>query len=175
VSPAAPAPTRRWVLVGATAGALGLGMAGIAAWPSLLRAPRAPLRVLDGATFSTLAAVADRVCPAVSSLPSAWDLEVPERVDESLWGMHPATAAEVCTALRLLELGLLGVVDGRIRPFTRLPPAAQDRVLERWRTSRIGVRRATWDAVAGMVSAAYWSQPSTFRHVGYPGPPRFAQ
>jgi hypothetical protein len=169
-------PSRRVVLVAAAAGAASLGFAGIAAWPSRLRAPRTTLRVLDANTFSTMAAVADRVCTGTSSggLPSAWDLEVPEKVDEALWGMHPGTAADVLGALKLLETGLFGAVDGRIRPFTRLSPAGQDRVLERWRTSRIGIRRSAFTALASLAAAAYWSHPSTFAHVGYPGPPRFA-
>lgn len=163
--------TRRAVLAGAAAGAVGLGVVGIAAWPARLREARVALRVLDRTTFSTLAAVAERVCPAMDGLPSAWDLQVPEKVDLALWGMHPGTAADVQRALRLLETGLLGAIDGRIRPFTRLSPAAQDQVLERWGTSRFEVRRVAFTALANLTSAAYWSDPATFRHLGYPGPP----
>jgi hypothetical protein len=130
--------------------------------------------VLDPATFSTLAAAADRICDSGGQLPSAWDLEVPEQVDAALWGMHPGTAGEVRMALRLLELGLLGPIDGRIRPFTRLQDEAQDRLLERWRTSRFAPRRGAFTAVANLSSAAYWSNPATFAHVSYPGPPRFS-
>ena len=175
----APRPIRRRTLLAAIGGAglaaSGLTAVGLAAWPTLQRTPRRALRVLDGTTFSILAAVADRVCPATASLPSAWDLEVPEQIDDMLYGLHEDSANELLLALRLLDNGLLGIIDGRIRPFTRCDGEAQDRILARWRDSRVTVRRATFLGVTRLAAAAYWSNPATFAHVGYPGPPVFAR
>lgn len=166
-------PSRRWFIGGAGAAVI-VACAGLGAWPTALRAARRPLVCLDPRLFSVVAAAADRLCPATADSPSAWDLEVPEDVDAALAAMDPRTAGDVANALRLLEFGLLGAVDGRILPFTRCDPSTQDRVLERWRMSGIEVRRSAFLALAGLVKSAYWSKPATFRHIGYPGPPRFA-
>ena len=168
--------TRRALLIGASAvvatGGLGLALVGLQG--SVLREPRAPLQVLDRPTFSTLAAAADRICPATQDLPSAWELQVPEGVDSYLATLHEASAADVVNLLRLLESGVAGLVlDGRPRPFTACSGSAQDAVLAAWRDSRIGPRKAGYKALVALVSSGYWSLPETWAHLGYPGPPRF--
>ena len=166
-------PSRRAVLAGGT-GAILLGLGAPGASRAGPPAPRRALRVLDVRTFSILAAVADRICPGGDGLPSAWALEVPEQVDAFLDRIDPASAAEVGQVLLLLESGLLGLaLDGRIRPFTSSAPEVQDRILDGWRTSRWTLRSAAWKALASAVSAAYWADPRTWAHLGYPGPPRF--
>lgn len=169
-------PTRRTVLRGGVLGGLLLAAAGagLALQPGRLREPSKPLRALDARTFSVLAAVADRVCPGGRGLPSASELGVPERVDALLDALDPGNAADLSQALRLIENGLPGLLlDGRPRAFTACDPATQDRVLERWRTSRLTVRRTAWKALVALISSAYWSDARTFGFVGYPGPPRF--
>lgn len=168
---------RRTVLAGGLVGAvvLAFGGVGVALQPGQLRAARGTLQVLDARSFSVLAAVADRVCPGGGGLPSAWDLEVPEKVDTVLDRLDPASAAELRQVLLLLESGLAGLVlDGRIRPFTQCGAEAQDQVLEAWRTSRWMIRRSAYKALVSAVSAAYWADRRTWAHLGYAGPPRFS-
>jgi hypothetical protein len=130
--------------------------------------PRAPLRALTPRSYRVLVAVAARVCPGGPGLPSAWELEVPEKVDAVLARLHPAHAIDVHRALLLLESALTGLMlDGRPVSFTRAGDLVQDHVLESWRTSRIGVRRRAFRAIVGLVAAAYWSDPRTFAHSGY--------
>lgn len=151
-----------------------LGAGAVALQPGRLRAPRGPLQVLDDRTFSTLAAVADRVCPGGEGLPSAWELGVPEKVDLLLGSLHPGNAGELRQVLVLLESGLAGLVfDGRMRAFTQCSPETQDQVLERWRTSGWMIRKSAYKALVSAISASYWSDPRTWAHLGYPGPPRF--
>jgi hypothetical protein len=169
-------PSRRRLLLGgaATVGLMATLGAAVALQPTLHRAPRAALRVLDARQFSVLAALADRVCPGGGGLPSAWELQVPEKVDLLLDSLHPATAAELQFALGLVESGLAGLLlDGRIRAFTRCPPEVQDAVLATWRDSRLPDRRIAYRALVSLISAAYWADPSTFAHLGYAGPIRF--
>lgn len=168
-------PSRRTLLLGAGASTV-LVVAGATALvlqPTLLRTPRTALRVLDQRLFSVLAAVGDRVCPAVSGLPSAWDLQVPERADAVLDTLHEASTAEVLLALRLLESGLFGLLDGRATAFTRASPETQDRALLAWRDSTIPERKAGYKALVSLVSSLYWSSEETWPHLGYDGPPRF--
>ncbi|MCB9684896.1 MAG: gluconate 2-dehydrogenase subunit 3 family protein [Alphaproteobacteria bacterium] len=165
-------PTRRQLLlggVGATA-LVGLGAAGLQLRPGVIRAPRRPLLALDPVAFSVIAAVADRVCPAVDGLPSAWELEVPERVDELMSRMEPGQATDVGRALLLLESPLVSVLfGGPPTPFTRLDGARQDAVLASWRDGR-ALRRTVWRAATQLVKGTYWSHPSTWQHIGYARP-----
>jgi hypothetical protein len=167
--------SRRALLVGGSALAVAAGGLGLVALqPSVLREPRAPLTVLDAVAFSTLAAAAERICPAAANLPSAWELQVPEAVDAYLATRDEATAAEVVQLLHLLESGLAGLaLDGRPRAFTACSAATQDTVLAAWRDSRLGPRKTGYKALLALVSSAYWAHPETWPHVGYPGPPRF--
>jgi len=138
------------------------------------RTPASPLRVLDPRAFSVLAAVADRVAPARAGFPAASELHVAEKVDALLATMHPADGEDLRQALLLLENAFAGLVlDGRPTPFTRLDPAAQDRVLRAWQTSRLHLRRTAFEAMRGLCAAAYYASPEIHRLVGYPGPPDF--
>jgi hypothetical protein len=149
------------------AGALTAGI-GLAVVPPAARAPRRPLRALTERSFAVLAAVADRICPGGATLPTAWELEVPEKVDAVLARLHPGNATDVHRALLLLDNPLAGLLlDARPASFSRASAATQDRILESWRTSGWEVRRAAYRAIVGLVNAAYWSDPRTYSHVGY--------
>jgi len=153
---------------------LAAGGAGVAFQQTRLRTPATELQVLDQRTYSILAAVADRITPAGDGFPSAAELQVAEKVDALLATLHPAVGEEIRQALLLLENALAGLVlDGRSRPFTRLPPDAQDETLRAWQNSRLTVRRTAFTALHGLCAAAYYASPAIYRLVGYPGPPDF--
>ncbi len=166
---------RRFIQVGiAGAALLAVGGVGLSLQGTVLRAPARPLRALDARSFSVLAALADRVCPGGDGLPGASEVQVAERLDDLLFAAAPAMAEEVSQALALLENALAGAIfDQRFTPFTAASPAAQDRVLERWRTSRLSVRRAAFKALVGLCNLTYWGAPETWPSLGYPGPPDF--
>jgi hypothetical protein len=148
--------------------------AAVALQGTVLRTPRTPLRVLDPVGFSVVAAVADRFCPATADLPSAWDLEVPEKVDAFLAAQLPGVGAELAPALLLVENGLVGLLlDGRARPFTTCDAATQDQALRAWKNSSLTVRRTAFKALRQLCSAPYWANPRVWAHTGYPGPPDF--
>jgi len=176
-SPPSSGPSRRALLTGASAAAsVGLcaGAGGASLLPPAPRSPRRPLQALDADAFAILAAVADRICPGGPGLPSAWDLQVPEDIDALLHRKHPGDTADLVQALWLLENPVAGLLlDGRPGRFTLATPEVQDRVLDRWRRSRIPQRRMAFRALCGLISAAYWANPRTYPHIGYPGPPRF--
>ncbi len=162
-------PTRRRVLLGGAA-LVGLAAVGAATegQPSAVRAPREPLRVLSPRAFAALAAVADRVIPPTDGLPTPWALRVPEKVDALLDALPPGAGEEVRAALLLLESPTVGLVlGGAPRPFSRLPPDAQDRVLAAWRDSRAQVRRRVWKATVSLVKSAYWADPAVDAFLGY--------
>ncbi len=168
--------SRRTVLRYGLGGALVLAAAGtgIALQGTRLRKPTGPLQVLDVRTYSILAAVADRIVPARDGFPAATELRVPEKIDALLAQSDPALGHEVRQVLLLVENALAGLVfDARPRPFTRLPPEAQDDVLQAWRTSAVKLRRTAYVALQGLCAASYYADPAIYARVGYPGPPNF--
>ena len=87
----------------------------------------------------------------------------------------PEARADFGKLLLLFENALAGLVfDGRARPFTRLPPEAQDQVLAHWRDSRLAVRRSGYAALRKLTQAAWYAAPEAWPDVGYPGPPQLA-
>ncbi len=156
------------------AAVLALGGLGVGLQTTVFREPRKKLKKLSAVEFSVLAAMVDRLHPGADGLPSGWELHVPERLDEKLWTLHPADAHDVKTALRFIENAIAGaLLDGRLRPFTRLDAAGQDEALECWRTSRLDTRRTAFKALKGLAGVIYWSDPRTYAFVGYPGPPNY--
>lgn len=170
------APSRRTLLKYGLAGTalLAAGGVGLALRASVLREPRVPLTVLDRRQFSVLAAVADCLCPAVDGLPSAWEVEVPEKVHALLVMKAEADAEEFALVLDLVENALVGLVlDRRFTTFTGSSPAVQTAVLEGMRSSRLATRRTMFTALRGLITASYWSDPRVYPHTGYPGPPDY--
>lgn len=70
-------------------------------------------------------------------------------------------------AIRLLEEWTPGW-----RGFSALPPDAQSRALEGWRTSRLAVRRAIWGFLHAATRSSYADSPAGWAQMGYPGPCR---
>jgi hypothetical protein len=168
--------TRRGVLKVTLGGLFVAGGGGV--WLSLrgtvMRTPRRALKVLDEGAFSVLAAVADQMGPAEDGWPSAWEIGVPEDIDELLSVMHPGDAADVVAALNLLENAAAGLLlDGRTQTFTASDSEAQAHILDTWRRSDITLRRTAFRALHKLCNAAYYANPSTYAMSGYPGPPNF--
>ena len=152
-------------------GGVGLSLQGTARRP----AP-STLQVLDARQFAILSALAEALIPPAPSLPSPDEIEVASKIDGLLAGLHPAVGEEFKQALALIENPVAGLIfDRRPRPFSQCSLAQRMAVLERWRSSRLGLRRQVFVAISGLVSACYWGDPRTFHHLGYPGPPEWIQ
>lgn len=165
-----PLLTRRRVLGGliVTGGIVATGAGGLALQGTVRRAARGPLLALDPTSFSILAAVADRMCPGTATVPTPWELEVPERIDAFLATTDPAVPAELMQGLAVLENALPGLLlDGRWGTFTSLDARGQDAALMAFATSRIALRRTVYKALLGLVSATYWAHPDAIRYAGY--------
>jgi hypothetical protein len=169
-----PVRRRRFLKTGvAGASTLALAGGGLALWPPALRTPRGELCTLTAAEYSVLAAVSDRVSPALGAgAPGGLALDVAGALDQELAYHDASTVDGVRTLLHALESGFLGALFGeRLRPFTRLRPADQDRILVSWRSSDLGVRRTAYKVLRSLTAGAYFASPATWRRIGYPGPP----
>jgi hypothetical protein len=154
------------------AGALVAAGGGLVLWPSRIQhRPKRELRVLDDKEFGILAAVATRTVGA----PGADPIEIAHSVDETLRHAPPEVAADIKKLIGLFESAFAGFAfDQRLGTFTRMTPISQDAALTAWRDSRIPDRRAGYTALRKLTQAAYYSQPSSWESVGYPGPPQIS-
>lgn len=161
---------RRFIQRGLLGGALlGVAGAGLAAWPTTRTwVPATKLLFLSERAFAILAAVASRVVPTAQDPGS-----IAQRIDASLIDVPPETRADIEQLLLLFDNALAGAaLDLRFAPFTALDAAQQDRVLERWRDSRITLRRGGYQALRRLCLAIHYSELSTQRVSGFEGPRR---
>lgn len=166
---------RTFLKVGAAGGAAVVaGGAGLALWPGAkVPLPAAGLKVLSPSEFATVSAIVERICPAMGEgAPGATALNMAEAIDAELAGMDESLVGEIKALLQVFESGLVGALFGeRVRPFTRLSPAAQDEVLTAWRDSSVGVRRTGFRLLKSLTAALYYGRSETWARIGYPGPP----
>lgn len=142
---------------------------GLGLWPSAAGvAPRQALLVLGERHFAILAAIAARTVTA----PGADPVAIAHGVDATLARSPREVQDDFLRLLLVFEGALTGLLlDGRIGPFTRLSPEAQDAALEAWRDSRLVLRRTGYIALKKLTIAAYYATPESWAGVKYPGPP----
>lgn len=131
------------------------------------------LSVLDASEYAILVALAERLCPELGAgAPGATKLGVAHTIDQLLVHSDDTAQKAIKGALTLFENALGGALVGeRVVPFTQLTSARQDAALSASRDSSIGMRRTVFRALAGVVWAVYWGNPSTWKRIGYGGPP----
>jgi hypothetical protein len=153
---------------------LAAGGAGVLALRGGAEVPLPPdgLLVFSPAQYAVLDAVARRMVRPRAGWPTVDQIGVARAADRIAARTEPSAQKELRQLLGLFENGLAGFLfGGRTRPFTRLDPAEQDRVLAEWRDSRIAVRRTGYSALRTLVLAAYYQSPAIWPAVGYGGPP----
>jgi hypothetical protein len=164
---------------------LGVGFLAIAgAVPLALRRGRlrplpagATLLVLTEGEYSVLTAVADCIfAPLAPGQPTPDVIGVALKIDALMAGADPDSQRDFKQLLDLFENALPGLLwDGRPTPFTERSPEEQTATLERWRFSRLPLRRSGFQALQRLCNAVYYSDPATYAGIGYPGPPLLAR
>jgi hypothetical protein len=168
--------SRRALLRGGLGGAALLLLSGgaLALQRSKLRAvPSVGLKVLSEGEYAVLAAIAERMCPSAGpGIPGAAEIDVALMTDRMLEYAEQDVVEGLKLGLGLIESGLVGALFGeRVKPFTQLAPADQDRVLIAFRESELPVRRTIFRSFAGLTGSIYYGDPRSWPSVGYPGPP----
>jgi hypothetical protein len=165
---------RTFIKTGLLGGALlALGGTTLALIPSgHLAAPTRGLRVLDDRGFQVLVGVARVVVVD----PDADAVAIAHGVDDLASCMPVEVQKDIVKLLALFESALGGfVLDGRALPFTRQSPHGQRRVLERWRDSRIALRRGGYQGLKKLCYVAHYEQPWSWAAVGFPSPPTIGE
>jgi len=161
---------RAFLKTGLLGGALlALGGASLALFPSRKEGtPTRPLRVLGEGPFQVMVAVARRMVTD----PGADPVAIAQQVDVLAACLPIEARRDLVKLLGLFESALGGLLlDGNALPFTRLSPKEQDRVIERWRSSRITLRRSGYQALKKLSFLAHYMQPWSWSAIDFPTPP----
>lgn len=136
-------------------------------------APEGGLRRLTLAEYSILSAIAARLVPPASSgVPGAEGIDVALLADRLLEHAHDDAVDGLRLGLTVIESGLTGALFlERVRPFTQLDAAGQQRALSCFRTSSVPLRRTLYAAFSGLAGSLYYGEPRSWPSIGYPGPP----
>lgn len=135
--------------------------------------PKDGLLALSAREYATVHALAERIVAPRSGTPTVDQVNVGSNVDHILARADEGVRAELRQLLGLFENGLANFVfGGRPRPFTRMSPEEQDRVLAEWRDSAIVIRRTGYQALRTVMMAAYYASPMIWAACAYGGPPQ---
>lgn len=129
-----------------------------------------PTRVLDDSERELLAAIAERmVDTGEPSAPALRDTKALDAMEQALASLEPALLDQLRWALWLLDVWP-ALFDLRFTRFRTLSAQEQDASLEGWRSSSWPARRRVFYALRNLAMLGYWSQPETWRLIGYGGP-----
>jgi hypothetical protein len=135
----------------------------------LLPSDAAALEVLSPRSYATFTAAAARVVgPAGAALIAERSIDVGSAADAWL-ARETSLAGPIGQALVALEYGVWPLV-AKVRPFTALDGARQDRVLDDLMRSRLDLKQAIFQGVRSLALLTFYSSPASRALTGYPGP-----
>jgi hypothetical protein len=165
--------TRRTFIAAGAAGSVALGAAWW--WRRFSATPEGTLALradADAIVAAVAAVMLDSALPAGDAARTAAIGSAASGVRQAIAGLPPAAQREVDQLFALLAFAPARVALARLS--SPWPLASRDEVaafLDRWRTSRVQLFRAAYDALHQLVFAAWYGQPSAWPAIGYPGPP----
>jgi len=166
----APRTTRRGFLRLAGATAAFASLARLRALPAGAAAPLAGERFFGPAETEILTRIAERVCDTGDpAAPPLRETGAIASIDAFCRSLDPELTGQLPLALRLFEWGPF-LFDWTFTPFTRMSDAERDASLRAWMTSRLAIRRQAFLAVRNLCLLGFYSQPETWRMIGYQGP-----
>lgn len=120
---------------------------------------------------SVARAVLDGALPAQESAQQQALAAHLDRLDAAIAAFPPSTRAEISQLFALLSSapGRLALA-GLSADWPDASIADVQRSLQGLRSSRLALRQQTYQALRDLTNAAYFSDPSAWVHMGYPGP-----
>lgn len=93
-------------------------------------------------------------------------------VAQAIRGLPAVTQQELAELFALLSWAPTRIaLAGLTTAWDQASPAAANAVLERLRTSRIGLLRSAYDGLHQLIFAAWYGNPRAWAATGYAGPP----
>ena len=162
---------RTWLKLGAVSAAV-LILAGGAV--ALLQPGLQQGRLSPGAqeVFTSVGrAILDGTLPKEPVASQAALSSLLERIDALVQALPPHAQAELSQLLGLLETGVGRRTLAGLAPDWRSASVLEvQQALQSMRSSRLGLRLQSYQALHEIVGAAYFSDASTWPALGYPGP-----
>jgi len=128
------------------------------------------VRAVDGGgrerEAALLRAVLDALVPRGGPFATgAADTDLDAALVRYFGALHPLGPVGLRLLLLAIEYG--GVVFERTRPFSRLDPAARERALGAWESSRLAVRRQILASLKLLALMHFYERPDAWTGVGY--------
>lgn len=162
---------RTWLKLGAVSATV-LILAGGAT--ALLQPGLQQGRLTPGAqdVFTSVArAILDGTLPQEPAASQAALTGLMPRIDALVQALPPHAQAELSQLLGLLGTGVGRRALAGLAPAWRSASVAEvQQALQSMRSSRLALRRQSYQALHDIVGAAYFSDASTWPTLGYPGP-----
>lgn len=138
--------------------------------------PAAAVRGVGAAGFFSadeteiLTAVVERMVETGEpDAPAVRETAAVETIDRLCAGLDPALTSPLPWLLRAVDYGPI-LFDFSFARFRSLDAPGRDAALRSWMTSRFGFRRMGFEALRNLAFLGYYSQPSSWRLIGYAGP-----
>ena len=160
--------------------AVGLGSATILAaagwWATRPGRPADGLRALDAdaAAFITaiVPAILDGTLPTNADARALAIRDTVAAFDRAVSGLTPAVQAELGQLFSLVGLApARRLIAGVSRPWHEASVEETRAFLAGWRTGRLDLMRAGYQALTQLVIAAWYGNPAAWAAIGYPGAP----
>ena len=165
-----PRTTRRGFLRLAGASAAFASLAQIRALPVAAAATAGGPRFFDDDETAILTRIAERVCDTGDpDAPPLAETGTVASIDAFCRALDPSLSGDLPLALRLFEWGPF-LFDWTFVRFTGMGEAERDASLRAWMTSRLAIRRQAFLALRNLCLLGFYSQPETWRRIGYEGP-----
>lgn len=113
-----------------------------------------------------LQSIADRIIAAEDRGATPRDLNVADGIVAYMQLMPAHTRKAVTRLLWLFEF-LPPLIILKPRRFSRLGPEDQDRYIEAWGTSRLGLLRAGFRVLKTLSLSTYYQNPASWNAIGY--------
>ena len=98
--------------------------------------------------------------------------EVLAAFDRAVSGLAPAVQAELAQLFSFLNFAPSRVAfAGLWAPLDETPREEIKAFLTRWRHSRFGLQRQSYEALTQLIQASWYDNPTSWHAIGYPGPP----
>ena len=98
--------------------------------------------------------------------------EVLAAFDRAVSGLAPAVQQEIAQLFSFLNFAPSRLAfTGSWAPLDELPRQEIKDFLTRWRHSRFDLQRQSYEALTQLIQASWYDNPSSWRAIGYPGPP----
>lgn len=165
--------TRRALLAGGVAAAVGLAVAGIVyefSPDASNRDPQYRYTMLDDEDRTIVAAIA----PVMLGLPNTVP-QVVRGMDTAIAGLPLEVRAQVRQLFTLLRFPPSRMfVAGIWHPWHAVSQAEIGRFLHSWRYSPVVQLRSAYDALHQLILASWYGNSDAWPSIGYAGPPRIA-